>query len=155
MDNQTTPGNPITPEETATKPTSVKKILVIEDEQFLRQLISRKLSSEGYTVVEALDGEDGLIKIKTERPDLVLLDLILPGINGFTVLSKVKNDPEISNIPIIILSNLGQDDDIDKGRKLGAVDYLIKTRFTPAEIIQKIKKFLDQPEPQVPTLSQQ
>lgn len=116
-----------------------KKILIIEDDKFLRELIGQKLLKEGYDIVEAVDGEKGIKSIKDEKPDLVLLDLILPGMDGFEVLTKVKEDAEISQIPVIILSNLGQKDDIEKGLKMGAVDYLIKAHFTPGEIIDKIK----------------
>lgn len=116
-----------------------KKILVIEDDKFLRELISQKLIKEGYDILEAVDGEKGIESTKTEKPDLILLDLILPGIDGFEVLAKIKSDSEVSEIPIIILSNLGQKDDIEKGLNMGAVDYLIKAHFTPAEIIEKIR----------------
>lgn len=119
-----------------------KKVLVIEDDKFLRELISQKLSKEGYDVIEAVDGEKGIETAKSEKPDLILLDLILPGIDGFEVLSKIKADSEASGIPIIILSNLGQKDDIEKGLKMGAVDYLIKAHFTPAEIIEKIREIM-------------
>lgn len=119
-----------------------KKILVIEDDKFLRELISQKLMKEGYDIVEAVDGEKGIEAIKSEKPDLVLLDLILPEVDGFGVLAKVKEDSTLAQIPIIILSNLGQKDDIEKGLKLGAVDYLIKAHFTPNEIVEKIKTVL-------------
>jgi len=119
-----------------------KKILIIEDDKFLRELIGQKLLKEGYDIVEAVDGEKGLKSIKDEKPDLVLLDLILPGMDGFEVLTKIKKDSDIAEIPVIILSNLGQKDDIEKGLKMGAVDYLIKAHFTPGEIIDKIKVVL-------------
>ena len=118
------------------------KILIIEDDRFLRELIARKLKNEGYEVAEAVDGEEGLKRIKEERPDLVLLDLILPGIDGFEVLEKAKKDPETAQIPVIILSNLGQREGVERGLKLGAIDYLIKAHFTPGEIIEKIKNIL-------------
>lgn len=118
------------------------KVLVVEDDRFLRELITRKLTKEGYETHQAIDGEDGIKKIKEVKPDLVLLDLILPGIDGFEVLAKKKQDPEISEIPVIILSNLGQKDEVEKGLNLGAVDYLIKAHFTPGEIIEKIKNIL-------------
>jgi DNA-binding response OmpR family regulator len=116
----------------------VKKILIIEDDKFLRELIAKKLMREGYDTTEAVDGEEGIKKIKEVKPDLVLLDLILPGIDGFEVLSKIKEDPVLAQIPVIILSNLGQREDVERGLKLGAVDYLIKAHFTPGEIIDKI-----------------
>lgn len=121
---------------------SKKKVLIIEDDQFLRELISKKLFKEGYNVSEAFDGEEGIKKVKTEQPDLVLIDLILPGIDGFEVLSQMKADSNLTSIPVIILSNLGQKEDIEKGLKLGAVDYLIKAHFTPGEIIDKIRTVL-------------
>jgi len=120
-----------------------KKILIVEDDKFLRELIVRKLDEEGYDVSEAVDGEEGIKKIKEEKPNLVLLDLILPGIDGFEVLANVKQDPQVSSIPVIILSNLGQLEDIEKGRKLGAIDYLVKAHFTPGEIIEKANKILE------------
>ncbi len=119
-----------------------KKILVVEDDKFLRELISQKLTKEGYNVIEAMDGKQGIESIRTEKPDLVLLDLILPVIDGFEVLSQAKSDPSLSQIPIIILSNLGQKEDIEKGLKIGAADYLIKAHFTPNEIIDKVKNIL-------------
>ena len=120
----------------------MKNILIIEDDRFLRELIAKKLTKESYAVSEAVDGEDGIKKIKTEKPDLILLDLILPGIDGFEVLSQMKEDQGIASIPVIILSNLGQKEDVEKGLKLGAADYLIKAHFTPGEIIEKIKAVL-------------
>jgi len=120
-----------------------KKILVIEDDKFLRELISQKLIKEGYDIAEAVDGEKGVESVKEEKPDLVLLDLILPGIDGFEVLSRIKSDPASAQVPIIILSNLGQKDDIERGLKMGAADYLIKAHFTPGEIIDKIRTVLE------------
>lgn len=118
------------------------KILVIEDDQFLRDLIVKKLTDEGFDVSQAIDGEEGSRLAKEEKPDLVLLDLILPGIDGFEVLKELKSDSEFSKTPVIILSNLGQKDDIDRGLKLGAKDYLIKAHFTPGEIVKKVKETL-------------
>ena len=119
-----------------------KTFLIVEDDKFLRELITQKLIKEGYETSEAIDGEEGIKKIKEEKPDLVLLDLILPGIDGFEVLSKMKEDLALAQIPVIILSNLGQKEDVERGLKLGAVDYLIKAHFTPGEIIEKIKNAL-------------
>ena len=119
-----------------------KIILVVEDDKFLRELMAQKLIREGFKISEAVDGEEGLKKIKEEKPGLVLLDLILPGIDGFEVLSRMKEDPEVSQTPVIILSNLGQREDVERGLKLGATDYLIKAHFTPGEIIEKIKNII-------------
>ena len=118
------------------------KILIIEDDKFLRELISRKLTDENFETEQAVDGEQGLKQIRAVQPDLVLLDLILPGIDGFEVLSKMKEDTALAPIPVIILSNLGQREDVEKGLKLGAVDYLVKAHFTPNEIITKVKTAL-------------
>ena len=119
-----------------------RTILIIEDDKFLRELIAQKLIKEGFEISEAVDGEEGMKKVKEEKPDLVLLDLILPGVDGFEVLARIKEDPVLAAIPVIILSNLGQKEDVERGLKLGAVDYLIKAHFTPGEIIEKIKNTL-------------
>jgi DNA-binding response OmpR family regulator len=119
-----------------------KKILVVEDDRFLRELVKRKLIGENFEVGEAVDGEEALRKAKEEKPDLILLDLILPSIDGFEVLARIKEDPSLASIPVIILSNLGQREEIEKGLKLGAIDYLVKAHFTPGEIIEKVKNIL-------------
>ncbi|HNZ83703.1 MAG TPA: response regulator [Candidatus Pacearchaeota archaeon] len=120
-----------------------KKVLIVEDDSFLRELIVKKLLNEGFEVVAAVDGEDGLKKSKEEKNiDIMLLDLILPGIDGFEVLTKIKADPATNYIPVVILSNLGQKEDIEKGLKLGAKDFLIKAHFVPGEIIAKIKEII-------------
>ncbi len=119
-----------------------KTILVVEDDKSLRELMIQKLVKEDFKVLEAVDGEEGLKKIKEEKPGVVLLDLILPGIDGFQVLSRMKEDPETSRTPVIILSNLGQREDVERGLKLGATDYPIKAHFTPGEIIEKIKNII-------------
>lgn len=121
---------------------SDKKILIIEDDKFLRKLVLRKLASEGYDVLEAVDGEHGIKEVHAKNPDLILLDLILPGIDGFEVLARIKQDKDTNSIPVIILSNLGQKEDIEKGFNLGAVDYLIKAHFTPNEIVEKVRALL-------------
>ncbi len=118
------------------------KILIIEDDKFLRELISRKLNTENFTIAEAIDGESGLKVIKESKPEVVLLDLILPGIDGFEVLAKIKDDPMLASVPVIILSNLGQREDVERGLKLGAADYLVKAHFTPNEIVEKVKQVL-------------
>lgn len=117
-----------------------KAVLIIEDDKFLRDLLARKLKKEGYSVFEATDGNEGLELVKTKKPHLVLLDLILPGMDGFDVLAEIKRNPETSNIPVIILSNLGQKEEIEKGLRLGALDYLVKAHSNPAEIVTKIRE---------------
>jgi DNA-binding response OmpR family regulator len=118
------------------------KILVVEDDKFLRELISRKLAKEGFEIAEAIDGEEGIQKAAEFLPDIILLDLILPGIDGFGCLEKIKENTQTMHIPVVILSNLGQKDEVERGLKLGAVDFLIKAHFTPEEIVEKIRLIL-------------
>lgn len=120
-----------------------KHILVIEDDEFLREMLVKKLAESGYKVSEAITGEDGLAKLKELRPDFLILDLILPGIDGFEVLTKLKSDNDTANIPVLILSNYGQKEDIKRGLDLGAIDYLIKSHLSPSQIIEKVNKFIN------------
>jgi DNA-binding response OmpR family regulator len=122
-------------------------ILIVEDDKFLRELLVRKLENEGFKIVRAIDGEEALKKIKEELPQLILLDLVLPGIDGFEVLRRIKGDPATSKVPVIILSNLGQREEVEKGIQLGANDYLVKAHFTPEEIVKKVKGVLGEVSP--------
>ena len=117
-----------------------KTVLIIEDEELLLNVLSKKIEDKNFNVITAMDGEEGLTKIKKEKPDLILLDMMLPKIDGFGVLRKLKEDK--NNIPIIIISNSGQPVDIDEALKLGVRDYLIKAKFEPNEIIDKINNCL-------------
>ncbi|MCR4322689.1 MAG: response regulator [Candidatus Azambacteria bacterium] len=118
------------------------RVLLVEDDSFLRDLISQKMKKEGFTVIEAIDGEESLKKAVSENPHIILLDLILPGADGFEILRKMRAEPATSKVPIIVLSNLGQKEDVEKGIMLGATDYLVKAHNTPGEIIDKIKEIL-------------
>lgn len=120
----------------------MSKILIIEDDKFLRELMTQKLTSEGFEMIEASDGEMGVERVKEEEPDLVLLDLLLPGIDGFEVLKWIRQEKQFKDLPVIILSNLGDEKDIKKGKELGATSYLIKSNFTPTEIIETINRSL-------------
>jgi DNA-binding response OmpR family regulator len=120
-----------------------QKILIIEDDRFLRKVIAKKLSREKYQIIEAIDGEEGLRLAQLESPDLILLDLVLPQIDGFEVLERIKNNENISKIPVIILSNLGGEDKASKGLKMGAADFLVKSELNPGEIVNKIKAVLE------------
>jgi len=124
----------------------MKSILIIEDDDFFRELVKKKLLSVNFDVVESIDGEKGVKAIKEKKPDLVLLDLLLPNVDGFEVLSKVKSDPNLSSIPIIVLSNLGQQEDIERALKLGASDFLIKSQFDIDQVIEKIENILEKPQ---------
>lgn len=117
-----------------------KKILLIEDDRFLAGMYAAKLELEGFQVMSVESGEEGLTLINSTPPDILLLDIILPGIDGFTVLKQLKADPKTEKIPIILLTNLGKREDVDRGLGLGANDYLIKAHFMPSEVINKIKK---------------
>ncbi|MFH1308497.1 MAG: response regulator, partial [Patescibacteria group bacterium] len=120
----------------------MKKILFIEDEQALQKSIGDILNSRGYKVISALNGEIGLKLVEQEIPDLVLLDLILPKINGFEILKRIKKNKKTEKIPVVILTNLEATENIDKAIELGATTYLIKTSYTLGELIEKIKKII-------------
>jgi len=119
------------------------RILVVEDTRLLRKIYSEKLTQEGYDVVSAGDGLEALEVLRSQPVDLVLLDLIMPKMSGLEVLESMKNDPRISQVPVFILSNLGQQSDIERGLELGAVDYLIKNEAKPAEVAEKIRLTLE------------
>jgi len=121
---------------------SKKTILLIEDDEFLAELYGTKLSLESYEVALASDGEKGLKMIKEKKPSLILLDIILPKMDGFEILKAMKADKEVKNIPVILLTNLSQKDEVKKGLDLGARDYLIKAHFMPSEVVKKIKETL-------------
>ena len=142
MDQQNpTPAVSVTPAP-AVRDNTGTKVLLIEDDRFLRELIAQKLEREKFQVMQAVDGEEGLRKLVEQKPNIVLLDLILPGLSGFDVLKKIKESPENAAMPVVILSNLGQREDVERGLSLGASDFLIKAHFTPQEIIVKIQGIL-------------
>lgn len=118
------------------------QILLVEDDAFLANIYKTKFEMEGFAVSVAENGEEGLEAAKKKLPSLILLDILLPKIDGFTVLKKLKADASTQSIPVILLTNLGQKDDVDKGLELGAVDYLIKAHFKPSETVAKVKKAL-------------
>jgi len=119
-----------------------KKILIIEDEETLKFLLSREFKGEGFDIEEAINGEEGLKKAKESKPDLILLDLLLPGIDGFEVLSRLKKDSNLESTPVIIISNFSQEEEIKRGLKLGAIDYLVKANLTLSDIVERVKKTL-------------
>ena len=119
-----------------------KVILLVEDDTFLSNIYKTKFEMEGYQVITAMDGEAGLTFVKTKKPDLILLDILLPKMDGFSVLKEIKADEKIKDIPVILLTNLGQKDDVSKGLELGAVDYLIKAHFKPSETVGKVRKII-------------
>ncbi len=122
--------------------TTKKNVLIIDDDSFLSGIYATKLDIEGFGVVTAKDGEEGLKMLEKELPDLILLDVLMPKLDGFETLKRIKAIPGAADIPVIMLTNLGQKEDIEKGLEQGAVDYLIKAHFVPAEAVDKIKKVL-------------
>lgn len=118
------------------------KILLIEDDRMLGQMYSAKFGREGYDVHNAENGSDGVKMARELRPDIILLDIIMPKMDGFAALKELRKKEETKNIPVILLTNLGQDKDIEKGKKLGANDYFIKANHTPAEIVEKVREMI-------------
>lgn len=119
------------------------QVLLVEDDVFLSSIYQKKFEMEGYKIVTADNGEKGLAEAKKRIPSIVLLDILLPKLDGFGVLKALKADESTKNIPVILLTNLGQKDDVDKGLEIGATDYLIKAHFKPSEIVQKVEKVLN------------
>jgi len=118
-------------------------ILVVEDDKFLLTLLAEKLKREGLLVVSAENGQEALVKMKEEpRPHVILLDLLLPILDGFEVLRMMQGDPELKRIPVVVLSNLGQEEDIRRAKSFGVKDYMVKAYFTPSEIIQKVQSII-------------
>jgi DNA-binding response OmpR family regulator len=117
-------------------------ILMIDDDAFMAGIYGTRLSSEGYAVINAFDGEEGYKKARTELPDLILLDVLMPKLDGFETLKRLKEDASTAKIPVLMLTSLGQKEDVDRGLREGAVDYLIKTQTLPTDALEKIKKVL-------------
>lgn len=117
-------------------------VLLVEDDTFLANIYKTKFEMENFKVTVAENGESGLEEMKKKRPQIVLLDILLPKLDGFAVLEKMKADKELKEIPVILLTNLGQKDDVEKGLEMGAVDYLIKAHFKPSEVVEKVRKIL-------------
>ncbi|HBB65114.1 MAG TPA: response regulator [Candidatus Vogelbacteria bacterium] len=118
------------------------KILIVEDDEFLRSLTAKRLEKEGYVVAVAVDGESALVTAAQERPDLIFLDLLLPGLDGFEVLGKLKANTELKVVPVVVFSNLGQKEDIERAKQLGANEFLVKANFTLDDVVLKINEIL-------------
>ncbi len=114
------------------------KILLIEDDVFFRRFYAEKLKELGYQIDEASDGEEGLEKINAGKPDLIILDIIMPKMDGFEVLTARANNPTIKKIPVLVFSTLGQETDVEKAKKMGANDYVNKSLFKFEDLIAKI-----------------
>lgn len=118
-------------------------VQLVEDDVFLSQIYQKKFEMEGFKVFSADNGEKAWTDIKKRKPNIVLLDILLPKMDGFAVLEKMRNDSETNKIPVILLTNLGQKEDVEKGLEMGATDYLIKAHFKPSEVVAKVKTILN------------
>ncbi len=118
------------------------KVLIVDDDSFLSSIYATKLELEGFQVLTARDGEEGLKKATEEKPAIILLDVLMPKLDGFETLKRLKVDVNTKDIPVIMLTNLGQKEDIEQALQDGAEDYLIKAHFVPAEAVDKIKSVL-------------
>jgi CheY-like chemotaxis protein len=123
------------------------KILLVDDDQALRQLYTIELTGRQYEVVVGADGDEGIAKAKSEKPDIILLDIMMPKTDGIAALSKIKADEESKKIPVIMLTNFGQENLVQQAFSLGAVDYLLKYKVTPAEMAEKVVQVLSAPPP--------
>jgi len=121
----------------------MKTILLVEDDPFLIDIYSTKLKESGFSVQVAQDGEEAMIKIKEFMPALILLDIVLPTVNGWEILKNIRKDPVLKDIRVVVLSNLGEKEEVERGMKSGADKYLVKARYTPTEVAEEIKKLLE------------
>lgn len=119
------------------------KILWVEDDVFLSEIIARKLATQGCKLIHATNGEEALSMVEKEMPQIILLDILLSGMDGFEILKLIKSNPKVKDIPVVLLSNLGQQSDVDKGKRLGAEKFLIKATVTLDEIIGEIRHVID------------
>ena len=126
-------------------PTDLKKIMIIEDDRFLSSLMKARLEKEGFAVIQAFDGEEAMEMLKQELPSLVILDLIMPKVTGFEVLQMISITPQLEKVPVVIVSNLAQDSDIEKARQLGAREYFVKVKISIDDLISKIETLVRQP----------
>ncbi|MBI5079526.1 response regulator [Candidatus Wolfebacteria bacterium] len=120
----------------------MEKILVVEDDQFLASLLKNRLQKEGFDVLLAKDGEEALDILESTQPELVLLDIILPKKSGFEVMEEVRENPKLEKLAIVIISNLGQSEDMIRGQQLGAIEYFVKAKTPLDELIKKIKEII-------------
>ncbi|TSC75968.1 MAG: response regulator receiver protein [Parcubacteria group bacterium Gr01-1014_30] len=118
----------------------MKSILLVEDDPFLIDIYSTKLKEAGFSVDVAPSGKECLQKLKQELPDLLLLDIVLPEVDGWEIIRKIKEDAKLKDLKVVVLSNLGQKDEVEKGLAFGAVKYLIKAHYTPSEVVNAIKE---------------
>lgn len=120
-----------------------KTIMIVEDDSFVMDIYETKITKDGMDVIAASNGAEAIKKLEAgAKPDLILLDILMPYMNGLELLKKIKEDEKLKNIPVVLLTNLSQKEEIEEGLDLGAKDYLIKSHFTPSEVMEKINKYL-------------
>lgn len=118
------------------------KILIVEDDPLMSRMYQKIFTFEGYDVETAADGEEGLLKVKSVKPTLVLLDIMMPKLNGLEVLDRLKSDPETKGIPVVMLTNLAGQQDAEKALAKGAVKYIIKSEYDPKQVANMVKEIL-------------
>lgn len=123
-------------------PTKSPIVLLVEDDKSLIEMYQVRFQEEGFTILLAEDGATGLQFARERHPSIILLDIMLPKMDGFAVLTELKKDSGTKHIPVLMMTNLGQQADIDKGHQLGADDYIVKSSLTPSQVAEKIKTFL-------------
>jgi len=120
----------------------MKTVLLVEDDPFLIDIYTTKLKEAGFLIEVAATGEEALSKVKEKKPSLMILDIVLPKVDGWEILKRVKTEEKSKDLKVIILSNLGQKEEVEKGMKLGAAKYLIKAHYTPSQVVEEIKKII-------------
>lgn len=125
-------------------PNEPKKVMIIEDDHFLSSLMKARLEKEGFTIVQAFDGEEAMQLLKEQLPSLIVLDLIMPKVTGFEVLQMISITPQLDKVPVVILSNLAQDSDIQKAQELGAKEYFVKVKVSIDDLVGRIKSLVEE-----------
>lgn len=121
-----------------------RSILIVEDESFLSKVLTERMEDEGFGRIDvAGNGEEALQQLKSHVPDIILLDMILPRMNGFEVLEHLQTDAKLKKVPVLVLSNLGQDQDMEQAKSLGATDYIVKSNFSLQKVVEKISGILE------------
>src|SRR3989344_6911496 len=121
------------------------KVLIVDDDDFLLEMYSLKFRESGFLVEVAQNGEDAVKKAKEVSPDVILLDVVMPKMDGFDVLRNLHKENIAPNAVVLVLTNLGQKDDLERGMKLGATDYIVKAHYTPSEVVKKVQSLLENP----------
>ncbi|MEK7090142.1 MAG: response regulator [Patescibacteria group bacterium] len=120
----------------------LKKVLIVEDDFLLLEILSKKFIKSGFDVNIAINGEECMKVLKSRKPDIIILDIVMPVMDGFEVLQQMRSLAELSSIPVIVLSNLGREEDVQKAKSMGAKDFLVKSNFTTQEIVDKVSNML-------------